>query len=87
MAQLIPLVEWARGPNGFRYPPGAVTLSIYARTGQICPPPVKQGKRWLVVEHATFVGLQARADAPSNLSRSARALLEKVINGSPAKTS
>lgn len=86
MTQLIPICEWARGPNGFRYPPTAVTLSVYAKTGQIFPHPIKQGRRWVVDENAKFVGLQARPDVSANLSRHARALLEKVIYGGPSKT-
>lgn len=86
MAQLIPLCEWARGPNGFRYPPTAATLSVYAKTGQIYPPPVKQGRRWVVDENARFIGLTARPDVSTNLSRPARVLLEKAIHGGPPTT-
>lgn len=86
MAQLIPLAEWARGPNGFRYPPTAVTLGVYAKTGQIYPPPVKQGRRWVVDENARFIGLTARPEVSGNLSRHARVLLEKAVYGGPSKT-
>jgi hypothetical protein len=87
MAQLIPIKEWANGPNGFKYPPNPVTLSVYAKTGQIYPPAIKQGRRWVVEENAKFIGIQAHPDISSNVSRPARALLEKVINGSSPKTS
>ncbi|MDU4095493.1 MAG: excisionase, partial [Pantoea sp.] len=52
MGQLIPIKEWATGPNGFRYPPKPVTLNTYAKTGQIYPQPIKQGRCWVVDEHA-----------------------------------
>ena len=87
MGQLIPIKEWATGPNGFRYPPKPVTLNAYAKTGQIYPQPIKQGRCWVVDENAKFIGVQAKPDVSTNISRPARALLEKALHGSsPQKT-
>lgn len=82
MGQLVPLMEWASSPKGFKYPPAPATLHRYAKTGQIIPAPIKQGSKWIVDENAKYVGVIAKAEIPSHLPASVRALLEKTINGS-----
>ncbi len=81
MSQLIPIIEWASGPNGFKYPPKAATLYKYAATGQIYPKPKKQGKKWVVDEDAKFVGIIASAPSLDRLSKPVGDLVKKALTG------
>ena len=51
----ITIQEWAQ--NNFSIQVSNTTLSVYAKTGQIYPPPVKFAGRWMVDENAKYVGL------------------------------
>lgn len=81
MGQLIPIHEWASGPNGWKYPPTQTTLNKYASTGQIYPRPLKQGKRWVVDEDAKFVGILTAPPALEKLTKPVSNLVRKVLNG------
>lgn len=51
----ITIQEWAK--NNFAIKVSNTTLSVYAKTGQIYPPPVKFAGRWMVDKNAKYVGL------------------------------
>ena len=51
----ITIQEWAQ--NNFSIQVSNTTLSVYAKTGQIYPSPVKFAGRWMVDENAKYVGL------------------------------
>lgn len=57
----ITIQEWAR--NNFSVQVSNTTLSVYAKTGQIYPPPVKFAGRWMVDKNAKYVGL---TEAPAS---------------------
>lgn len=82
MGQLVSLIDWAAGPNGFKEPPGRAALHRIAKTKQTYPPAVKQGRRWVVDEEAKFVGMIDRVEIPNHLPPAARSLVEKALNGS-----
>lgn len=81
MGQLIPITEWASGPNGWKYPPARATLYKYAATGQIHPIPKKQGKKWVVDADAKFVGILAAAPALERLPKPVSDLVKKGLGG------
>lgn len=81
MGRLIPISEWASGPNGWKYPPSNKSLNKYASTGQIYPRPLKQGKKWVVDEDAKFVGILATSPALESLSKPVSILVKKVLHG------
>lgn len=62
MANFIPLREWAN--NHFSIIPSQTTLSAYAKTKQISPPPFKFGGRWMCDKNATFTGLNNNQGTP-----------------------
>lgn len=53
MSKLIPLSMWAE--RRYVVPPSSRTLRRWAVSGNIQPPPRKEGKAYWVQEHATFV--------------------------------
>lgn len=81
MGQLVSLMDWATGPNGFKDPPGRTALHRIAKTKQTFPPAVKQGRRWVVDEDAKFVGMVDQVEISKHLPPSARSLVEKALNG------
>ncbi|TKV08235.1 hypothetical protein FDX19_15470 [Citrobacter sp. wls619] len=74
------MTEWAKAH--FKEPPCAATLRVIAKTRQTYPPAIKQGRRWLIDETAQFVGLIAPIKVSSGIDKNARALVERVLNGS-----
>ncbi|PKH21428.1 hypothetical protein CIG19_16645 [Enterobacterales bacterium CwR94] len=82
MGQLVSLIDWAVGKNGFKEPPSRAALHRIAKTKQTYPPAIKQGRRWVVDEDAKFVGMLERVEISSHLTSPARLLVERALNGS-----
>lgn len=57
----ITIQEWAK--LNFAIKVSNTTLSTYAKTGQIYPPPLKFAGRWMVDENAKYVEL---TEAPAS---------------------
>lgn len=86
MARTVLIQDWAKGPNGFGYPQKQSRLNHLAKTGQIYPPPRKDGKKWVVDEDATFIGCVGKINISRNLPEKAKSLVERTINGRTAET-
>lgn len=84
MAKKVSLQEWATGPNGFSYPQSQARLNFLAKTGQIFPPPMKDGRKWVVDEDAIFIGCVGKPKISPNLPEKAKKLVEKGVNGRSA---
>jgi hypothetical protein len=86
MAKVVPIEEWAAGPNGFGYPKERKELLKIARSGQIAPPAMKDGKRTVVYEDTKFIGKRKTAKISNHLPDEAKAYVERALNGKTPRT-
>ncbi|NUW66918.1 excisionase [Vibrio coralliilyticus] len=70
----IPLKAWALKHFGFA--PAPATLSVYAKTKQISPPPVKFAGKWMCEENARFIGCTSINHVSSD-----NPLVERILHG------
>ncbi|MFZ4218680.1 excisionase [Enterobacter ludwigii] len=86
MAKVVTIEEWAAGPNGFSYPKEPEELYKIAKTGQISPPAMKDGKKFVVYEDAKFIGRRKATKISKHLPDKVRAYVERSLNGKTSRT-